>query len=393
VAGAHGAHGRGRREDADRFRQLELAVTFDPTWNPDDPDARDPARSRRFVNPDGREQGTCIHLGECDIGCPVLARNTLDLNYLARAEAHGVDVRPLTIARAIEPADGGYRVHLVRIEDGALVPTSEDARIVIVAAGSLGSTELLLRSRDVTRTLPRLPRSLGRGWSANGDFLTLGWHPSRAVRPTIGPTITSAIDFRDGSSGGRPFLIEDGGFPDLFAAWASGKGRSFSPWRRKRLLRSAVRAGMGDTDLVDHLMPWFSQGRDAGDGRLRLRPRWWLFGPPSLVLDWDPAASRPTIDAIIAMHRELAMATDGEPRLPPTWTAASYLVTPHPLGGCAMGSRPDDSVVDHRGEVWDHRNLFVADGAIVPEAIGANPSRTIAALAERIAGQIVAEGR
>ncbi len=43
--------------------------------------------------------------------------------------------------------------------------------------------------------------------------------------------------------------------------------------------------------------------------------------------------------------------------------------------------------------MWGYRNLFVADGAIVPEALGANPSRTIAALAERIAAQIVAEGR
>jgi cholesterol oxidase len=26
-----------------------------------------------------------VHLGECDIGCPVKARNTLDFNYLAVA--------------------------------------------------------------------------------------------------------------------------------------------------------------------------------------------------------------------------------------------------------------------------------------------------------------------
>jgi len=45
-------------------------------------------------------------------------------------------------------------------------------------------------------------------------------------------------------------------------------------------------------------------------------------------------------------------------------------------------------VVDHRGEVFGYPNLFVADGAIIPEAIGLNPSRTIAALAERIAALI-----
>jgi len=68
-------------------------------------------------------------------------------------------------------------------------------------------------------------------------------------------------------------------------------------------------------------------------------------------------------------------------------------VTPHPLGGCNMGSSAADGVVDHKGEVFGYKNLFVLDGAIVPEAVGVNPSRTIAALAERASGMIVAEHR
>jgi cholesterol oxidase len=47
-------------------------------------------------------------------------------------------------------------------------------------------------------------------------------------------------------------------------------------------------------------------------------------------------------------------------------------------------------VVGHTGEVFGHRGLFVADGAIVPEALGLNPSKTIAALAELIAAGIAA---
>jgi cholesterol oxidase len=378
---------------ADRFRALELAVTFDPTWRPDAPDAFAPSSSRTFVNAQGREQGTCIHLGECPIGCKVRARNTLDLNYLARAETLGAEVRPLSIVRTIEPADGGYRVHVERIVGGDLQATTETARIVVVAAGSLGSTELLLRARDVTKTLPGLPRTLGAGWSSNGDFLTIGWHDGRNVDPTRGPTITSAIDYRDGSSGGRPFFIEDGGFPSIIRAYLDHASGRWNPLRRRRLLSGALRSLFGGHESFEELMPWFSQGRDAGDGRLRLRPRWRIFGRPVLDLDWDVAASRPTINAIIAKHRELALATGGRPELPITWRLGSYLITPHPLGGCTMGARSGSSVVDHRGEVWGHRNLYVADGAIVPEAIGANPSRTIAALAERIAAGIAGEGR
>ena len=378
----------------ERFGTVEQAITFDPTWSPDEPGAHDASRSRRFTNAYGREQGTCVHLGECAIGCPVLAKNTLDLNYLARAESHGADVRPLTVVRSIGRTDDGYDVHVERIEGRDLVPSTERARIVVVAAGSLGSTELLLRSRDVARTLPGLPAGLGKGWSTNGDFLTLGWHGDREVFPTRGPTITSAIDFRDGSAGGHPFIIEDGGFPDLLAAYRRGPRERFSPWRRRRLLDRSVRGLVEDEGgSFEHVMPWFSQGRDAADGTMRLRPRWGFFGAPGLTIDWNVKQSRPMLEAIIAMHRRLAESIGGRPMLPATWRLASYLITPHPLGGCRMGTNPGEHVVDHTGEVFGHRGLYVADGAIVPTALGITPSRTIAALAERIASGIVSAGR
>jgi len=77
--------------------------------------------------------------------------------------------------------------------------------------------------------------------------------------------------------------------------------------------------------------------------------------------------------------------------VPLTWSLFQDLVTPHPLGGCNMGTTRDNGVVDHRGEVFGYPGLYVADGAIVPEALGVNPSRTIAALAERIASIIITE--
>jgi cholesterol oxidase len=50
-----------------------------------------------------------------------------------------------------------------------------------------------------------------------------------------------------------------------------------------------------------------------------------------------------------------------------------------------MGSGPENGVVDHAGRVFGHEGLYVADGAIIPRALGVNPSRTIGALAERVA--------
>src|SRR5712692_8941505 len=128
-----------------RFRKLELAVSFDPDWRYDLPDAIDPKRSGRFVNAQGVEQGTCVHLGNCDIGCEVDAKNTLDRNYLAWAERKGADIRPLHLVAGIEPIDGGYRVHYDALGGGERRPGNVTAGRVVVAAGSLNSTELLLR--------------------------------------------------------------------------------------------------------------------------------------------------------------------------------------------------------------------------------------------------------
>ena len=99
------------------------------------------------------------------------------------------------------------------------------------------------------------------------------------------------------------------------------------------------------------------------------------------------------MDAVVHMHQRLAQATQGMALTPLTWTVSQDLITPHPLGGCNMGRTATDGVVDHKGEVFGYKNLFVADGAIVPKAIGLNPSRTIGALAERIAALIVSERR
>ncbi len=369
----------------DRFRKLELAVSFDPGWNYGLEDAVDARHSRRFVNAQGVEQGTCVHLANCDIGCDVDAKNTLDRNYLAIAEKHGAEVRPHHLVRSIEPIAGGYRVHFDRIDEQRRRPGSLTAARVVVAAGSLNSTELLLRCRDVDRTLPGLSPFLGRNWSSNGDFLTPAFHTNREPDPMTGPTITSAIDFLDRSEEGQSFWIQDGGFPNLLANWIEA-GEAANP--KIALLLKAIRKGLREHGALDCIMPWFAQGVDAADGKLSLRRRWWLFGPHQLRLHWQIEKSRGVIDAIVNMHKRLAHATGGHPIVPATWTLGSFLITPHPLGGCNMGRSPADGVVDHRGEVFGYPGLFVLDGAIVPEAVGVNPSRTIAALAERAMAEL-----
>lgn len=374
-----------------RFRKLPLAVQFNPSWNYQDYRPGDYSGSKESTNPHGKKQGTCVHCGECDIGCKVRAKNTLDLNYLAVAESNGAEIRALHRVVCIEPEADGYRVHYEDLAQGRRRRANTTSKRVIVAAGSIGSTELLLRCRDQYRTLPRLSHYLGNGWSSNGDFLTPAFYSDREIDPTQGPTITCAIDFLDNSADGQAVFVEDGGFPDLLNDFLRrglsrphiGLERPF--WHDLAKLTDAQ-------NPLKNVMPWFGQGVDAADGQLLLKRKWYKPWQRDLCMNWNPARSMAMIDALIQKHQTFSTLTGGTAWVPPTWSLAKMLVTPHPLGGCGMGTTQQNGVVDHRGEVFAYPNLYVADGSIVPHALGLNPSRTIAALAERIAEGICASG-
>jgi cholesterol oxidase len=143
-------------------------VSFDPGFVPEPLPKNRPRTAEtaeRFRNRFRIEQKRCVHLGTCNLGCDAQARNSLDLSSLARAEACGAEVRPLHLVRHLVPsAAGGHVVHFDRIlpEARRLERGSVSARTVVIASGSLGSTELLLRCRDEFGTLPRLSPHVGR---------------------------------------------------------------------------------------------------------------------------------------------------------------------------------------------------------------------------------------
>ncbi len=73
----------------------------------------------------------------------------------------------------------------------------------------------------------------------------------------------------------------------------------------------------------------------------------------------------------------------------PTWSTFNlrHLVTAHPLGGCPMGDDHLQGAVDPFGRVFAsdgtvHQGLSVADGSVIPSALGVNPFLTISAVSE-----------
>ena len=314
--------------DGARLRKLPIAVNFDPEWSYDLPEPFSAKHSKRFVNAQGKTQGTCIHCGNCIFGCPVGARNTLDLNYLAAAEAKGADIRPLHLVTNITPENGRYRVHFNRIDGAAVLPESLLAERVIVASGSLNSTELLLRCRDVHASLPNLSPRLGHGWSANGCIVTPALYSGASPTPTRGPIISAAVDYLDGGDGGQRYFIEDGGFPEAgITALREIVRDSFTMRNALRIVERVVGA-VPSLTRSERIMPWLGQGVDESNGVISIKSDRHAPSGGRLQLHWQPKSSARVVNAITARHRRYARVTGAERR--DTVDVALVAISHHP---------------------------------------------------------------
>jgi cholesterol oxidase len=408
----------------------KLAVTF--ANDGEAPVPGEPIREER-PNLHNRTRYTCRLTGECNLGCNFGSKNTLDYTYLSEALRLGADIRTRCEVRTLEPREGGgYAVRYleydperegerVDIFDPALAKHTLTTNHLVLACGTLGTPRLLLRNRGA---LPRISSRLGTRFCGNGDLLTFavrcsresnGKRVPRSIDPGFGPVITSAVRVPDEVDGGegRGFYLEDAGIPE-FLTWiiqlfeAPGdlwRWRStFLRLMRERLRRdryrhtgrsAALAALFGATELSSGLLPLLGMGRDIPDGRMYLHGNHlrvdWRKGRPGRLP--SKGRSAPYYDRVRETSKRFAQALGGRFRDNPMWFL-SRVITVHPLGGCPMGRDESEGVVDDRGEVFGHPGLHIADGSVMPGPVGANPSLTIAALADRFADHIIeAKGR
>jgi cholesterol oxidase len=350
----------------------------------------------------GAPQRGCTNLGLCNLGCPRHAKNTVDLTYLARAEQLGAEVFPLHEALTLEPGRSAGQPWRVRFR--ALLSRDHgevEAPVVVLAAGTLGTTRLLLHNR---KRLPGLSPALGTRFSGNGDALGAAFDPQarglERAEMHIGPVMTARLDLW----AQRRFMLADGALPESFSGLlAVVRGAdALTGWRRHMLLRLralTARLGLSDqtvtprcvqvaerppiTDSIVFLMI----GQDAADGRMRLTR---LFR--RMDIDWSAAASQRLFEDMRETTEQLAAAARGEGYFALGGGPLGKFITVHPLGGCPMADDPRGGVVDQHGRVHGHPGLVVADGSVVPTALGVNPAKTIAALAERSVERLAAEG-
>lgn len=370
------------------------------------------------ANAAGVIQPGCTGCGDCVSGCNVGAKNTLAMNYLPDAAAFGahlfVQVRVTRVAPL--PDDGGWRVYYRRLGVGRerfdAPEESVDASVVILSAGTLGSTELLLRSRAELS----LSAAVGTRLSGNGDIIAFGYDIKDRVngvgmgveppdpRDPVGPCITGLIDRRDADEPmDAGYVVEEGSIPGALAplmagffsaarelgAAATARGTPSRPHLENTTASFVLGPRHG---AVAHTQTYLVMAHDDAGGRMSLED-------DTLVLRWPGVGDARTVSRPNRWLAESTAAQDGVYVRDPLWTRVlgRRLVTVHPLGGCPMGQSAATGAVDHAGRVFRgtgdgvHRGLYVADGSIMPRSLGVNPLLTITALAERNVALLAAE--
>ncbi|HET8549200.1 MAG TPA: GMC oxidoreductase, partial [Bryobacteraceae bacterium] len=372
------------------------------------------------VNQYGVEQKPCINCGDCVTGCNVSAKNTLYMNYLPMAERGGAEIFTQTKVEYVEKLPGGgWRVQGRHYRNSTLSDRfTLTADNVILAAGSINSTEILMRSEvHGLRVSPRLGTGFGGngdffGVSYNGDFATqvlgFGNHPdSPHAAQAPGPTIVGIVRYNSSAVEQR-MGIEDVSFPRAYVETARSvfallRGEDSDTGdedaERQRVLLDLARAPNRQDGALNRTMIYLCMGFDDARGSMVFETPW--HEPDGRMrIEWDDAGRQMVFRRLNEEIRRHARAQGSTFVENPMWAVFNlrHLLTAHPLGGCPVGEDYQHGAVDEFGRVFSndgsvHRGLFVADGALIPSALGVNPLMTISALAERIAEKKIDELR
>ncbi len=370
------------------------------------------------VNQAGVEQSACVLCGDCVSGCNHRAKNTVLMNYLPDARNHGARIVTGVAVKSLERKGERWIVHYQAVETGREAFDAPgdfvSADIVVLAAGALGSTEILLRSKAEGLAVSD---QVGQRFSGNGDVLAFAYNADEKIngigfgsqspngKEPVGPCIAGIIDLRHEPTLEEGMVIEEGsvpggigGFmPGLLMAAAALSGRDTDPGLRDEV---AEKLRQGESLLqgphhgaVHNTQTFLVMTHDEGEGELRLED-------DRLRVHWPGVGDEEIFKKVDERLDEASTALGATYVRDPLWTKllGNSLITVHPLGGCPMGADATRGAVDHKGRVFSgsggtevHDGLYVADGSIVPRPLGVNPLFTISALAERNCALLAAD--
>lgn len=344
----------------------------------------------------GLKQPACTLCGDCCAGCNVGAKNTVALTYLPDAARHGAHIfTEIAVDTVHKRASNDWRV-TAHLNNGQSPPETIEFEgdCVILAAGTLGSTEILLRSRDEKRLA--ISNRLGKRFSANGDIIAFGYgakavinaigvgHPPKIENLKVGATVSGQIEISDPDDLDLGMCVQEGALPSAIAPTLPVM---FLPDGRLLGALKSLINGVYKGPFA-HLQTYFAVSHDSAAGAFHLEDG-------RLQLRWPGVENEPVFARLDRMLEKVVQHAGGDyVKNPLAGTLMGQQpATAHPLGGCAMGADAGSGVVNHKCQVFDtshagtgnavHGGLYVIDGSVIARSLGVNPLLTITALSER----------
>ncbi len=370
---------------ANTFRTTDVGVFFNESGE-EGQIVADP-----YFGGEGPDRVGCNHCGGCMVGCRYNAKNTLSKNYLYFAEKYGAQIIPEVTVTDVRPLtfDDGTRYEVVfkSTTNPFAKHQSVRARNVIVAAGALGTMNLLFRCRDVTKSLPNISQKLGNNVRTNSENIMGVTTRDKHIDHSKGIAIASIfqadeitriepVRYPDGSSFIRMLTapqVEGNSAIVRFlkTLWSGVRhpldflyAKFFSKWARYTtiLLVMQVEENLTKIRLGRNLFTLFRKG---------------------LILQPD-AGNPPPKQILIGNHvvRRFAEKSNGIPQAAFTDSLFNFPTTAHLMGGVPFGRDASEGVIDLNFQVFNYPGLYVVDGSVMPANPGVNPSLTITALAE-----------
>ncbi|KAL7273366.1 hypothetical protein RUND412_003786 [Rhizina undulata] len=383
-----------------------------------------PPQTTRFTdgpNSTGVNMKASTLTGQDSTGVNDWSKNSVLMNYLPDAWNWGAEIFCECEVRYIkrDPSGTGWLIFFAWHGDerSGFKDSYEDLmwvkarELVFLGAGTLGTTEILLRSREYGL---KTSTWVGRGLSGNGDILSFGYNTDdianamgcerpNAEHPT-GPTITGVIDRRNAEVNVLDgYVIEEGAVPQALAPFLQAMlevmpkksyPADFGPKERLRHFLSGTKARI--------LGPW-SQGSAVN------RTQIYLImshdnNEATLTLENDQVYLRflgvGRTEHVKELNELLAKATSligGTMINSPFYELlGEEEITVHPIGGAPMSNdgTGKGGATNHIGELFSgegseiHEGLYCVDGSVIPCALGVNPFATITALAERTVDKV-----
>ena len=374
------------------------------------------------INNAGVKLQACNLCGDCATGCNQGAKNSLDTNLLVKAFQLGVEIYTGATVRDFHPindSSAGWCINVAhtkkQLQKREGLPTKINTKKIILAAGTLGTTEILMRSQSTSLTFSD---HLGKRFSANGDMLSAIFDQKDIVNAIanenkapnsryVGPTITSMIDLRD-----KPphLLIQEITVPsplhqifeDVTSTLNSVSNLTTMDTDTHTQGHLYKDPQAVDSNAIKHTAAYVVMGDDGAQGSLQ----WHKDNTNDAIqVHWPSLSNHNIFHKQITTLKELLTTSKigGTLLTNPMWQLTSTpqknkgpLLTVHPLGGCVMADNYSSGVVNHMGQVFDsknnttvHEGLVVLDGAIIPSALGANPALTIAAVSIRAIQRLI----